>query len=165
MEKFWHELQFNPAAPVEVPFKPELIRSPPSGITSLRRLACRGRKRLERSLLRQRGKPKLVLGIPNDARTVAPLVALAHGPGFSRSNLDVVDNTTGANLSENQEQTTRKAKNPWTEAPIDTSSQPIQTTEQTTQVHAVSEAKLFAQNSKPTGSSDFIPETKSENQR
>jgi hypothetical protein len=141
MEQFWHELQFNPVAPVEVPFKAELFHPPPKRIRVLRRLAGKGRQRLEHSILKQNGRPKHVLGIPNDAQNVAPLVALAHGPGLvqtvGRSNLDVVDNTTTTNLSENQEQTTRKAKNSQTAPPIDTSSQPSHTTEQTTQVHAV----------------------------
>jgi hypothetical protein len=162
MEQFWRELQFNPVAPVEVPFKAELFHSPPKRIRILRRLAGKGRKRLERSIRKQNGRPKVVLGIPNDAQNVDPLLALAHGPGLvqtvpetgvslwkkgkkggrrtvvgGRSNLDVVDNTTTTNLSENQEQTTRKAKNPQIAPPIDTSSQPSHTTEQTTQVHAV----------------------------
>ena len=81
MEKFWHELQFNPVAPVEVPFKAELFSSPPRGVRRLRRLARNGRLRLERSIRKQMGKPKIVQGIPDDAQKVAPLLALAHGPG------------------------------------------------------------------------------------
>jgi len=158
MEQFWHELQFNPVAPVKVPFKAELFHPPPKRIRFLRQLAGKGRRRLERSILEQKGRPKLVRGIPNDVQKVAPLLALAHRPGLamtvSRSNLDAADDTTTTDLSENQEQTTRKVKNPHTAAPIDTSSQPGRTTQQTTQVHAVPKAKPFAQ-------CDFIPETKS----
>lgn len=165
MEQFWHELQFNPVAPVEVPFKAQLFHSPPKNIRLLRLVARKGRRRLEQSILEQKGRPKLVLGIPNDAQNVAPLLALAHGPGLvqtvSRSNPDAVDNTTTSNLSENQEQTTRKAKKLQTAAPIDTSSQPSRTTEQTRQVHAVPKAKPFAQDTNATGSGNFIPETKS----
>jgi hypothetical protein len=123
MEKFWHELQFNPVAPVEVPFKADLFRSPTSNITTLRRLARKGRRRLDYSMREQEGRPKLVLGIPNDAQTVAPLRALAHGPVLvqtvSRSNLDAVDNTATTNLSGNQKQTTRKPKKPQTAAKSD----------------------------------------------
>jgi hypothetical protein len=161
MEQFWHELQFNPVAPVEVPFKAELFHRPPKNIRLLRQIARKGRRRLELSIRKQKRRPKLVLGIPNDAQKVAPLLALAHGPGLvqtvSRSNLDAVDNTT-TNLSENQKQTTQ---NPQTAALIDTSCQPSRTTEQTTQIHAVLEAKPFAQDTNTTGSGDFIPETKS----
>ena len=123
MEQFWHKLQFNPVAPVEVPFKAEMFHSPPKNIRFLRQLAGKGRRRLERSILEQKGRPKRVRGIPNDAQKVAPLLALAHGSGLvqtvSRNNLDAVDNTTTTNLSENQKQTTRKAKNSQTAAPID----------------------------------------------
>jgi hypothetical protein len=116
MEQFWHELQFNPAAPVEVPFKAERFQLPPRGVRSLRLLAQKGRRRLERSIRRQKGRPNRVLGIPNDAQKVAPLLALAHGPGFvrtvSRSDLDAVDNTTITNLPKKHERTTRKAKKP-----------------------------------------------------
>jgi len=116
LENFWHELQFNPVAPVDVPFKAELFHSPPKRIKRLRLLAREGRRRLERSIRKQKDRPKFVRGIPNDAETVAPLLALAHGPGLvqtvSRSNLDTVDNTTTTNLSKDQDQPTRKAKNP-----------------------------------------------------
>ena len=78
MEKFWHGLQFNPAAPVEVPFKAELFRTPPRSVKFLRRLAQHGRAYLKHSKREQRGKPKRVRGIPNDAEMVAPLVAQAH---------------------------------------------------------------------------------------
>jgi hypothetical protein len=165
MEQFWHELQFNPVAPVEVPFKAQLFQLPPNNVRSLRLLARKGRWRLEQSILKQKGRPKRVRGIPNDAQKVAPLLALAHGPGLvqtvSRSNLDAVDNTTTSNLSENQEQTTRKAKKLQTAAPIDTSSQPSRTTERARQVHAVLKAKPFAQDTNARRSGDFIPETKS----
>ena len=156
MEWFWHRLQFNPAAPVEVPFKAELFRPPPRGIRSLRLLAGKGRRRLKRSIRSQKGRPKLVLGIPNDAQKVAPLLALAHGSGLvqtvgrvSRSDLDAVDKTTIANLSENQERTTRKAKNPQRAAPIDTGSQPSRSTKQTTQVHAVPKVKSSQRQNRP----------------
>ena len=181
MEKFWHELQFNPAEPVDVPFKAELFRSPPRTVKFLRHLARKGRWRLEHSIRKQNGRPKHVLGNPNDVREVAPLLALAHGRG--RSNLDAVDNTTTTKLStklrrqgrkdrprrsssmrlaegfEDQDQTTRKARNPQTAAP--TSSHPSQTTVQTTQVHTVPKAKPIAQDTNATGSGNFIPETKS----
>jgi hypothetical protein len=165
MEQFWHELQFNPVAPVEVPFKADLFHPPSKRTRFLRQLAGKGRRHLEHSIRKQKGRPKLVLGIPNDAQTVAPLLALAHGPGLaqtaSRSNLNAVDNTATTNLSENQKQITRKAKNPQTAAPIDTGSRPSRTTEQTTQVHAVPKAKPFSQDTNASGSGDFIPETKS----
>ncbi|KAF8500917.1 mitochondrial protein Pet127-domain-containing protein [Russula emetica] len=131
MKKFWHELQFNPVVPVEVPFKAEMFHSPPNRIRSLRLLARKGRRRLEHSIRKQKGRPKLVKGIPDDAQKVAPLLALAH------------------------------AKNLRTAAPTDTSSQPSRTTEQTTQVHAVPKAKPFAEDTNATGSGEFIPETKS----
>jgi hypothetical protein len=114
MEKFWHELQFNPVEPVEVPFKAEQFFSPPRGVRRLRRLARRGRLRLERSIRKQMGQPKIVLGIPDDAQKVAPLLALAHGPGRMQtvggSNLDVVDNTIAANLSTKPRRRGRKQK-------------------------------------------------------
>jgi hypothetical protein len=138
MENFWHKLQFNPTAPEDVPFRAELFRRPTKNVHHLRTLAKEGRKYLKRSMRAQEGKPKRVLGIPDDAKTVAPLVALAHGPGLvqtvSRSNPDAVDNT---------------------------SSQPSRTTEQARQVHAVLKAKPFAQNTNARRSGDFIPETKS----
>lgn len=150
MEKFWHELQFDPVAPVRVPFKAELFRSPPKNVILLRLLARKGRWRLEHSMHVQKGRPKLVLGIPDDAKNVAPLLALAHGSGLvqtvSGSNLD--DTTTtklstklrristkikrlrrkdrpvrssswrSAGASKDQDQSTRKAKNPQTIGPI-----------------------------------------------
>ena len=181
MEKFWHELQFNPVEPVDVPFKAELFRSPPRTVKFLRHLARKGRWRLEHSIRKQNGRPKHVLGNPNDAQEVAPLLVLAHGPG--RNNLDAVDNTTTTKFStkfrrrgrkerprrsssmrlaegfEDQDQTTRKARNPQTAAP--SSSHPSQTTVQTTQVHTVPKAKPIAQDTNATGSGYFIPETKS----
>lgn len=81
MENFWHGLQFNPVAPVEVPFMDKLFRRPPNTVKHLRQLAREGRVRLNRSLREQKGRPKFVRGIPNDAQMVAPLVALAHPPG------------------------------------------------------------------------------------
>lgn len=167
MEQFWHELQFNPVEPVEVPFKADLFRRAPKDLRVLRRLAHKGRKRLERAMRKQNGKPKLVLGVPNDAQTVAPLLALAHGPGLaqtaSRGNLNTVDNTTTANLSENQKKTTRNAKKKRTAVPIVTSSWPSWTTKRTAQVHAVPKARPFSQDTNATGGGDFIPETKSVN--
>lgn len=156
MEKFWRELQFNPVAPVEVPFRVELFRSPPGNIRRLRKLARQGRRRLKRSLRNQKGKPTLVLGIPNDARKVAPLLALAHGPGMvpsvakrrrlRRKGRPVRSSSMrSANTSENQERSTREANSPLTATPIDTSSQPRRTTEQTTQAHAVPDSKPLAQ--------------------
>ena len=165
MKKFWHKLQFNPVAPVAVPFKAELFHSPPKNISLLRVLARKGRRGLEHSIRKQKGKPKRVQGIPDDAQLVAPLLALAHGPGLvqtvSGSNLDAIDNTTTTNFSENQEQPTRKARDSQTASPIDTSSQPSRTTEQTTQVHAAPKAKPFIQDTNATGSGDFILNTRS----
>jgi hypothetical protein len=80
MEEFWNGLQFNPTAPVDIPFNFELFRSPPKSVQVLRELAGRGRNYLERTISKQEGRPKLVLGLPNDAQDVAPLLALAHGP-------------------------------------------------------------------------------------
>lgn len=95
MEKFWHKLQFNPVAPTEVPFKAELFRPPPTSVRLLRRLSRRGRAYLEHTMCKQEGRPKLVLGLPNDAQEVAPLVASAHRPCLSQNgNWDAVDNNT-----------------------------------------------------------------------
>lgn len=80
MKQFWHELQFNPVAPVEVPFKAELFRLPPRRIRSLRLLAAKGRQCLERSIRQQKGRRKIVLGIPNNVRKVAPLLDLPYRP-------------------------------------------------------------------------------------
>jgi len=91
MEKVWHGMQFNPVAPTEVPFKAELFRPAPTSIRLLRQLSRTGRDYLERTKRKQEGRPKLVLGLPNDAQVVAPLSALAHGPGLVQS---VVDNNT-----------------------------------------------------------------------
>jgi hypothetical protein len=153
LEKFWHELQFNPVEPVDVPFNVELFRSPPRGVKQLRLLARRGRWRLEHATRKQKGRAKVVLGIPNDARKVAPLLALAHGSGLvqtvSTSNLDArrrrkerpvrSSSMRPAGVFKDQDQTTRKDKNPQTAAP--TSSHPSKTT----QVHAVPKAKPIAQ--------------------
>jgi len=81
MERVWHSLQFNPVAPVEVPFKAQLFRRPPKHVQVLRQLSRKGRKYLRLATRKQKGRPKLVLGLPNDARDVAPLVALAHRTG------------------------------------------------------------------------------------
>ncbi|KAI9465433.1 mitochondrial protein Pet127-domain-containing protein [Lactarius psammicola] len=82
MEKVWHELQFNPAAPVDVPFKAELFRPAPTGVQVLRQLAHKGRSYLDCVAREQEGRDKLVLGLPNDPREMAPLLAQAHGdPG------------------------------------------------------------------------------------
>jgi hypothetical protein len=101
MEKFWHELQFNPVAPVEVPFKAELFRRPPRSVQVLRRLSRKGREHVERTTRKLEGRPKLVLGLPNDAQDVAQLVALAHGdvggvhsaPSGGQSNSDAISST------------------------------------------------------------------------
>jgi hypothetical protein len=85
MEKIWRKMQFNPAAPVHVPFKTRLFRPPTRDIKSLRRLAQEGRVYRERCIREQMGIPKRVLGIPNDAEEVAKLVALAHRPGQAHS--------------------------------------------------------------------------------
>jgi hypothetical protein len=106
MEKFWHGLQFNPAAPVEVPFKAELFRVPPDSVQVLRRLSRNGRNYLERTTRQLEGRPKLVLGLPNDAQDVAQLVALAHGdaggdpqPRGGRSDSGFIDSTAAVNPS------------------------------------------------------------------
>jgi hypothetical protein len=78
METVWHGLQFNPVAPVEVPFKAELFYPPPTSVKVLRRLSHKGRDYLEHTIRMLEGKPKPVLGLPNDAQEVAQLVALAH---------------------------------------------------------------------------------------
>ena len=79
MEKVWHELQFNPVAPTEVPFNAEFFRPPSESVQVLRRLSRNGRDYLKRTMRERQGRPKLVLGLPNDAQQIAPLVALAHG--------------------------------------------------------------------------------------
>jgi hypothetical protein len=103
MEKFWHGLQFNPVAPVEVPFKAELFYPPPMSVKVLRRLSHKGRDYLEHTARMLEGKPKSVLGLPNDAQEVAQLVALAHSdtsrkqssaPSEGQSELDPVGSTT-----------------------------------------------------------------------
>ena len=81
MENFWHRLQFNPVAPVEVPFMDKLFCQPPKAVRHLRQLARQGRADFNLSLRKQKGRPKFVRGIPNDAQMVAPLVALAHPLG------------------------------------------------------------------------------------
>ncbi|KAI9509215.1 mitochondrial protein Pet127-domain-containing protein [Russula earlei] len=85
MERVWHEMQFNPIAPVDVPFKAELFRTPPKSVQVLRQLSRKGRGYLARTIRMQMGRPKLVIGLPNDAQEVAPLVALAHGLGLDQS--------------------------------------------------------------------------------
>jgi hypothetical protein len=97
MEKVWHEMQFNPVAPTVVPFKAELFRPAPTSIHLLRQLSRTGRDCLERTKREQEGRPKLVLNLPNDAQVVAPLAALAHGPGLVQSAVD--NNTTTAPLT------------------------------------------------------------------
>lgn len=103
MEKVWHGLQFNPVEPTEVPFKAELIRSPPKGVNILRQLSRNGRDYLERTMREQQGRPKLVLSLPNDAQQVAPLVALAHGSCLTqnvcRSDSGAVDYTATTTCS------------------------------------------------------------------
>ena len=103
MEKVWHGLQFNPVAPVEVPFKAELFHPAPMSVRVLRRLSRKGRDYLEHTTRMLEGKPKLVLGLPNDAQEVAQLVALAHSdtsrklspaPNDGQSDLDPVGSTT-----------------------------------------------------------------------
>ena len=114
MEKFWHKLQFDPVAPMEVPFKAELFQPPPKRIERLRQLAREGRRRLEHSKRKQKGRPKLVQGIPNDAKKVAPLLPMARGPCLvqtaSRSKLGAVDDTTTTNNFKDQGETTRKPR-------------------------------------------------------
>jgi hypothetical protein len=96
MENFWHGLQFNPVAPVEVPFMGSLFCQPPKAVKHLRLLARQGRVHLKRSLREQKGRPKFVLGIPNDAQMVAPLVALAHPPGSLKMDLQAATPIAGA---------------------------------------------------------------------
>ena len=79
MEKVWHDMQFNPAAPVDVPFKTELFRPAPRSVQVLRRLSRKGQNDLDRAVREQEGRDKLVLGLPNDAREMVPLLARAHG--------------------------------------------------------------------------------------
>ena len=98
MEKVWHELQFNPVAPTEVPFKAELFRPPSTSVQVLRQLSRNGRDYLERTVRERQGRPKLVLSLPNDAQQIAPLVAVAHGARSTQSgggsDSGVVDNMT-----------------------------------------------------------------------
>lgn len=79
MEKVWQELQFNPAAPVDVPFEAEMFRPAPRSAQVLRQLAQKGQIYLDRIAREQGGRDKFVLGLPNDAREMAPLIAHAHG--------------------------------------------------------------------------------------
>lgn len=85
MEKVWHELQFNPVAPTEVPFKAEFFRPPSTGIQVLRQLSRNGRNYLERAMRERQGRPKFVLNLPNDTQQIAPLVVLAHGACSTQS--------------------------------------------------------------------------------
>ena len=78
MEKVWHDMQFNPAAPVDVPFKAELFSPAPKSVLVLRRLSRRGQIYLGCPAREQEGREKRVLGLPNDARETAPLLAQAH---------------------------------------------------------------------------------------
>ena len=107
MEKVWHKLQFNPAAPVDVPFKAELFRPAPRGVQVLRQLARKGQSYLDRAAREQGGRDKLVLGLPNDAREMAPLLAYAHGdpgsgplsaPSVSEGGSRSVGSTTATSL-------------------------------------------------------------------
>ncbi|KAI9443275.1 mitochondrial protein Pet127-domain-containing protein [Lactarius indigo] len=67
MEKLWQEIQFNPAAPVDVPFNAELFCPPSRSVQALRRLAHKGKNYLDTTAREQEGRDKLVLGLPNDA--------------------------------------------------------------------------------------------------
>ncbi|KAH9179300.1 mitochondrial protein Pet127-domain-containing protein [Lactarius sanguifluus] len=104
MEKVWQELQFNPTAPVDVPFKPELFRPAPMSVQVLRQLAHKGQSYLDAAAREQGGRDKFVLGLPNDAREMAPLLAQAHGdpgggplsaPSVSGGSSSPVASTTG----------------------------------------------------------------------
>ncbi|KAI0269903.1 mitochondrial protein Pet127-domain-containing protein [Gloeopeniophorella convolvens] len=75
MEEIWPTIQFNPAEPVDVPFQTEMFLPAPRSVKLLRRLAQKGRAHLERTAREQEGKPKIVLGLPNDAEQVAALWA------------------------------------------------------------------------------------------
>lgn len=79
MKKVWHDMQFNPEAPVDVPFKAELFRPATKSVQVLRRLSRKGQSYLDCAVREQEGRDKLVLGLPNDAREMAPLLAQAHG--------------------------------------------------------------------------------------
>lgn len=79
MEKVWQELQFNPAAPVDVPFKTEMFRPAPRSVRVLRKLSRKGQSYLDSNAREQGVQEKFVLGLPNDAREMAPLLASAHG--------------------------------------------------------------------------------------
>jgi hypothetical protein len=79
MEKVWHDMQFNPAAPVDVPFKAELFCPAPKSVLVLRELSRQGQSYLDCTARAQEGRDKHVLGLPNDAREMAPLLADAHG--------------------------------------------------------------------------------------
>ncbi|KAH9065355.1 mitochondrial protein Pet127-domain-containing protein [Lactarius vividus] len=78
MEKVWQELQFNPAAPVDIPFNADSFRPAPRSVQVLRELARKGRSYLDTAAREQGGREKFVLGLPNDAREMAPLLAQAH---------------------------------------------------------------------------------------
>ncbi len=78
MKKVWHGLQFNPAAPVHVPFNEEFFRPATRSVQILRQLAQKGQSYLDSAAPRQRGRDKFVLGLPNDAREVASLLVQAH---------------------------------------------------------------------------------------
>ncbi|KAH8998517.1 mitochondrial protein Pet127-domain-containing protein [Lactarius akahatsu] len=102
MEKVWQELQFNPTAPVDVPFNAELFRPAPRSVQVLRQLAHKGQSYLDAAAREQGGRDKFVLGLPNDAREMAPLLAQAHGdpsgplstPSVSGGSSSPVVNTT-----------------------------------------------------------------------
>jgi len=79
MEKVWHELQFNPTAPVDVPFKADLFRPAPKSVQILRQLSRKGQSYVDCAAREQAGRDKFVLGLPNDACEMAPLLAHAHG--------------------------------------------------------------------------------------
>ena len=79
MEKHWHELQFNPTAPVDVPFESEMVRPATRSVQVLRQLSRKGQSYLDFDAHEQGVREKLVLGLPNDASEMAPLLAHAHG--------------------------------------------------------------------------------------
>jgi hypothetical protein len=161
MEKVWHGIQFNPVMPTEVPFKTEFFRSPSRAVRLLRRLSRNGRGYLERTIRERQGRPKLVLGLPNDAQQVAPLVALAHGVHLAQnvygSDSVAVDYTTATTRSavsgdlKDVQGTVRASDVEVSDVVADASKQQTHAVEPTTGCNATPLVTL-------EGGDDFIPE-------